>query len=1099
MNWAFFAGLSLSLVYLPAAELVENSSLNLRHPKGFSVSRVVTDQQAHNIRTIALDAQSQLYASSRGWIKKLVDIDADGHIDRVSLFTKTVTGASGMVFVGNDLYAIADGYFCRYLDSNGDGVADGPPQKFFEFNSGEGGAHSLRRGPDGSWYIITGPHTRLSGQHWNHPGSPIRQPEAGALIHISADLSRSEVLAQGFYNAADFDFHFTGAVFAPDSTLTQDQFMPWHTLPRLYHVAHASHHGWRQPGPFRPWSMPDYYPDQVPVNWSLNGNVGSGIEFYRHYQFPENYRQGAFLCDWENGQVLHFQPSSFRSSFTSSVNPFIESYGNNGFTPVDIVVEKDGSLLVASGGRGTSGGVYRVKYVQLDPDTGKLPDQPLPYLSNLEAVLRPPQRLELWSRARWMPLAAREGRGSFETVAASALDSEVNKLAAVDVLTEMFGGLSQRVAYRTSKSGFESVRARTARSLSRYPFYGYLAILNELALDDEPLVRRSALDTILDHSGNIPASEMLRTSSQNLGHDDQRVREGAIAIAARLPEIQWQLLTNKMRTFPSLERLSISLAAIDRAGPDTINEFAIDVALGVLGNPEKGTPLLGLLASRVLMRSFGDWNLEQTTTEAFAPFELSMASPLVSDRSIQIVDTIRPLFPTGGAPLLDAELARLLGMFGDSNPDSVHRMLNAFNVQSLPASDIHYLAAIAQLNPTSTPGAVTNLADVLLWLDNKVGVAIDLPVQEWKPRVIEIAKRLVEKYPIVGFALTRHRDFARSEHAYLAKALTPTQRAVARAVFGSAIQTRPDFVWTPDLIELMAQDPSPELFGRLRELWTQGGLRESIVRGLAQQPGIVDRDKFISALTSSEPKTVAAAVNALTEIEEPNRWQVVGPMMTALHRAMTRPQQAEVRSAILGWLKKHGGLTEEIIETDTDQRSLELAYAPLFAWFSNQYKAVAIALSGMEEDRFEFWQEQIRSVPWRHGKIEKGARLFVDRKCADCHAGGQGYGPDLLGVTERHTPVGLMRTIVFPHLDVAEEYSVQNITTKSGERYSGVIVFESPNTILLQPEDGETVRLRHTEIQQRISTHQTTMPIGLMKRANARDLADLYAYLKTLN
>lgn len=1082
-----------------AADLVENPLLNLRHPEGFFIKQFATDEQVHDVRTIALNAKNQLYASSRGWIRRLGDADGDGEVDDVALFTETLTGASGMVFVGNDLYAIADGYFCRYLDSNADGIADGPPQRFFEFDSGPGGAHSLRRGPDGSWYIMAGPHTRLRNQHWNHPGSPIRSPEAGSLIHISADLSRSEVLAEGFYNATDFDFHFSGGVFTPDSALTQDQLMPWHALPRLFHVAHGAHHGWRQPGPFRPWSKPDYYPDHVPVNWSLNGNIGAGIEFYRHHQFPKEYRDGALVCDWENGRILHVQPRIFQSSYTSTVNTFVESTGNIGFTPIDLVVEDDGSLLVASGGRGTAGGIYRIKYLQLDPETGKLPDQPPPYLSNLDAALRPPQRLEIWSRANWMPLAFREGRRAFEGVAMSLNDPEEYKLVAVDVLTEMFGGLNQAVARMTSKSAFASVRARTAWSLSRYPFYGYLVVLNELSVDESPFVRRAALDTIFDHRSNIPASEMLRTSSQNLGHEDSRVREGAIAVAAALPDMQWQLLTNRLDKAPSLHRLSVALALIERAGSDTINEFAIDEALRVLGDPEKGTPLLGMVASRVLMRSFGDWNLARTTTEAFAPFELSLASPFTSDRSMQIVDTIRRIFPTGGVPLLDAELARLLAMFGDPDPDTVLRMLRAFSVQSPASSDIHYLAAIAQLNPASTPGAVTNLAEVLLWLDNKVGTARELPEQDWKPRVVEVATRLIEKYPIVGSSLMGHREFVRPEHAFLAQALLPVQQPVARQIYLSAIQSQPNFSWTPGLVELMADERSAQVFGWLRGLWGVAGLREAIVRGLSKQPDVLDRDKFIAALNSSEPETVVAAATALTEIAETNYQQVIGPMIAALYRASTRPAQVEVRLRIVGWLKKHGGLPADVLETDTDLRSLEIAYTPVFAWFENAHKVIAVTLSGMQEDSFDFWQEQIRSVPWTRGKVDKGRKLFADHQCANCHAGGTGIGPDLLGVSERHTPTGLIRTIIYPHLNVTENYSVCNITTKGGEHYSGVIVFESPNTILLQTEKGETVRLRHTEVKQRVATHQTTMPIGLMKRTNARDLADLYAYLKTLN
>jgi hypothetical protein len=42
------------------------------------------------------------------------------------------------------------------------------------------------------------------------------------------------------------------------------------------------------------------------------------------------------------------------------------------------------------------------------------------------------------------------------------------------------------------------------------------------------------------------------------------------------------------------------------------------------------------------------------------------------------------------------------------------------------------------------------------------------------------------------------------------------------------------------------------------------------------------------------------------------------------------------------------------------------------------------------------------------------------------------------------------------------------------------------------------VRVTQGSIAQRRVTHDSTMPLGLLKGVNARGLADLYAYLETL-
>ena len=396
----------------------------MRHPPGFLITQFARRELAPDIQSLTLDTMGRVVVSGRGWIRRLEDADADGKAESATTFAETATGARGMVFIGNDLYCATDGSFGRYLDSDGDGKADGPAQRFFDFAFGPEGVQTIRRGPDGSWYVLTGRHGGLGPAHWNHVGSPIRNPVGGSLLHISPDLSRSEVVAQGFLHASDFDIHSSGMIFTYDQGVPNEAFLPWLGMPRLFQVAHGAHHGWRWDGNDHPWAKAEYDPAQVPILWSANAGAPAAMTFYQHHQFPTDYRGSLFVGDWETGRITVFKLLSSPSGFTVSSAPFIEPIGRNGFTPTAMAVGKDGSLYIATGGQGTGNGVYRIQFIQVNTKTGKLPDQPPTYLSNFDAVLRAPQRLEAWSRAHWMPLALREGRRSFEQVCMSIADPE---------------------------------------------------------------------------------------------------------------------------------------------------------------------------------------------------------------------------------------------------------------------------------------------------------------------------------------------------------------------------------------------------------------------------------------------------------------------------------------------------------------------------------------------------------------------------------------------------------------------------------------------------------------------------------------------------
>ncbi len=389
------------LALIPAPALAA-ADLGLRVPPGFKVTLYADQDLANDLYAMTLDADGNVVVTSQGWVKRLLDTKGAGKADKAEIIAATATGGMGICFDGGDLYFCGDGWFSRYRAGKDKGTLEPKPEKFIPLAFTEHGGHAMRKGPDGWWYVIGGNMSDIDQRHVTRPDSPIKKPEAGALLRLPPDCKSCEVIAHGFRNPYDFDFNADGDIFTYDSDVEADSFLPWYSPTRLYHVAYGGHHGWRLGGWLRSWARPDYYIDTTDILYPIGRGSPTGVTCYRHDQFPEHYRGGIFACDWTFGKVYYCPLTPDKATYKTKPEVFLEAVGANGFDPTDIVVAPDGSLFISMGGRKTRGAVFRVEYV----GDGKTPVQRRPEpKTDLDKVLQAPQPLDAWSRARWEPQA----------------------------------------------------------------------------------------------------------------------------------------------------------------------------------------------------------------------------------------------------------------------------------------------------------------------------------------------------------------------------------------------------------------------------------------------------------------------------------------------------------------------------------------------------------------------------------------------------------------------------------------------------------------------------------------------------------------------
>jgi putative membrane-bound dehydrogenase-like protein len=1066
----------------------EVADLGLKLPPGFRARIIADETLANDTYAMTLDAKGRVVVTTRGAVKTLHDDNGDGRLDRASLFAETESGGMGLCFDGNDLLFCGDGWLSRYRDANGDGRADGPPERLLPLVFTEHGGHAMRKGPDGFWYVIGGNDSRIGTQHVTAPRSPVVAPEAGALLRLTPDGRQSEIYADGFRNPYDFDFNAAGDLFTYDSDVERDIFLPWYAPTRLFHVAQGGHHGWRVTGYLRSWPRPGYDPGTVDVLEPVGRGSPTGVVCYRHSQFPAKYRDGLFILDWTFGKVFFVRLVPSGTTYRAQLEVFLEPTGTSGFAPTDAVVAPDGALLISIGGRRTRGAVYRIEFEgrRMDPEPA----------TELDAVLRAPQPLDAWSRARWEPLATKLGRAAFLDAACDQARPAPDRRRAVEVATERFGGLDRRVADALVKDSADAVRARLAWSLGRAPIAGGEAVLVKLTDDPDPSVRLAALDAWDDTSWkNVVSDSEAKLLVGNLGHVDKRVRQAAARLAARSTEETWSLVARALPDSTLQARLSGALAELwrhpDRVVHDATGEQVCDVL-------EKTTdPDLRIQAIRLIQRALGDYHLVNPTIEVETGYSTQPSLTGHETLAHRIRKLVRPLFPTG-IERLDDESARLLAMLEDDDPALPAQVAAFWTGSSSPTRDLHYLIVLERLHSPRDPALRARVARAVVALDGKLAGQEQRTKQTWNDRIGEVVGRLLERDPGLGTALLNEKGFVSPNHVALALALAPPERAQAARRYLGAVQADPDYLWSGPLIDLLAGLPTREVRPAFRSQWNNYALRDALLPRLASPPDEADRAIYLDALDSSQPDVIRGALGALESLPRDKAPAHLVPVLRLLRRLTLEPRESPLRKQSLRLFERQTGEHYGVTETNSDVAALRRAYEPILEGFKRANPKLLAQLQNASED-LAAWSERLKRVDWKAGDSSRGSKLFLERGCQTCHSGPRALGPDLTGVTDRLSREDLFTAIVAPSLDVSPLYRTTQVETRDGRVYSGTIAFESADGLILQTGATTTVRVATPDMISRHVGTRSLMPDQLLQGLGDRDLADLDQYLRSLS
>lgn len=1079
----------------PAAPLVEHRAFGVRLAAGFEITQFSDEKLADDIQTMTVDGQGRVLVSGPGYIRWLVDTNLDGRADIKIDYAATPGGGMGLYGDGVNLAFVGDQGLWSLKDLNGDGMADGTAVKNLNLRTGEHGAHGLRQGPDGLVYLVAGNDAEAHAGLITDPHSPVRSPEAGCVLRISPDFKSVGIFAHGLRNPYDLDFNWLGDLFTFDSDVEREFLLPWYTPTRVYHLGYGGHHGWRLPGFQRSFHRPDSDPGTVPMTRSMGRGSPTAVVAYRHLQFPSTYQNGLFLMDWTFGRILFTPAIPDGSSYQLMPDVFLEPMGTDGFAPTAGVVAPDGSLLVSVGGRKTRGSVYKIRYTQ-DPMRLSLATNWFQLAkTDVDLALLAPQPLAAWSRSIWKPIASRLGPQSFDSAVLDSRLPDSMCVRAVEILTEVHGGMMTSTAQLAVKHPSPFVRARVAWSLGRTPCKEFAPLLLELSKDPSPLVRRNALEAMLEQVEWISAPMVAQAALASAAHTDKHLRMLSARLATLLPVENWKAYYASLMRLGASSQLACSLAVAWRFPTNGLNEALIYQTLRSLKNAQ--TPAEKLQGVMLLVQGMGDWRVHSPSSELYTAYEAQFSPNPTNSIARRMADTIRDYLKSDNKELI-RETARLLAMLGDSDPLTASLVLDQVNTSTAPGEDFHFLTVLSKLAGKPDRRHTERISEALLNMTRKVRGLDNQPKQTWRERSLELYEALFRRDPNIPGLLLATPAFVRTENLPLALSLDFPSRQKAARLWLAALKQNPAERWTAETVKLLSGLPLAETRALLRTRWSDTDIRDPLLLALAREPDREDKEAFAWGLNSLNKEVINASLDALLILP---REAGQGPIEEAL-RLLVRLGQSpmsDVRpGAVVQLINRLTGQRFPLPESGATPAQIRLASQAIFDWCAPRFPSTARLGVTAGQSAVE-WEALLQQTAWDKGDAEAGSRLFQARQCVVCHGGVSGIGPDLTGATRRWSPKDLMGQIRYPNREIAEAYRATKIETRDGAQHLGIVAYYSAEGVILRTAEGRTERIAQSEIVKQRAAEDSIMPEGLLQGLGSQDLADLYAFLRLLD
>ena len=1050
----------------------------------FRVEQVMLDDETGSLIAMAFNEFGELILSREGGPLLLADVTKEpGETGRIRTLCEEVKSCQGILPLNGKIYVTGDGPsgVALYLlsDQNRDGSFEVERMIVpFAGELGEHGPHGVELGPDGFLYVTVGnasksktPVANTSPYFHYYEGDLVPRMEdpgghavgvqapGGTIIRASLDGSLVERVAGGLRNIYDLTFDQFGELFLHDSDLETNIGMSWYRPTRIYHVPNGAELGWRSG-----WSkFPNYFTDVTPPVAETGRGSPSGATIYQHFQFPARYHNAIFFADWSEGRILAATPRQEGAGYEMKVEEFCSGRPMN---VTDLAVGTDGTLFFSTGGRGTSGGVYRIAW------NGVIPKELYTYNNEFEQVIRMPQPNSAWGRQALAALRAKLDENWERTISGIATDkrNEVDyRIRAIDLMF-LYGPFPtpELVSELAADEDF-NVRAKIASLCGIKKDEALNANLDVLISDNHPLVRRRAAESYF-RIGELPQLSKIMAM---LGSKDRTESAVARRLIERAPANTYQqtiLKTEDATTFIN------GAIAILTAYPTLESSYQILARVThFMGGYLTDAEFVDVL--RVAQLALSQGNVDAEKIPGFG-------------------NRIAAEFPAGSGTI-NKQLAMIMAFMKNADIDA--RAKEYFESSNNKAADKLFVAMMLQtigrqLNDESRL-AILDYLETAFYLEegstyrNYIGTAIEQLVQNGtRPDQIEMILQNGGKWP----------------HAMLQSFFVLQERLSAQQVeyvIDADIKMRESDDTQSrkvrlGIIAMLAESKDAKAHEYLREIWqTRPEFRNEICLGLAQVPDGANWAYLVTSIPVLDDTIGNEVVRTLRQVNRrPKKARQYRELIEMGFR-LREDGALEVSKLMKHWTG------EEVERASTSGQRWELAMKHWLQWYAREWPGETPVnvepLSKVGHYSAERVLAHLEEFEVQ-GNPSLGKSVFQKANCSACHrVGTEGatFGPDLSNLANRFSRREILESIIDPHKVVSDQYKSKKVLTVDGDQLFGMLIRDSSGDYLLQDSEGRTLRISDDEIDEIADSELSSMPEGLLDTLSLDEILHLFAYL----
>lgn len=1048
----------------------------------FRVEKVLDGEETGSLIAMTFTEFGHILASQEGGPLLLIhDSDGDKIPDKVKTYCDKVKNCQGILSLNGDVYVTADGEegwaLYRLSDKDRDGELETVKALVkFDCTNPEHGPHGIALGPDGLIYVMVGNHATATKAA--DPSSPYRhyydgellQPKyedpgghavgikapGGTVIRTDTEGDGVQVVAGGFRNAYDIAFSRDGELFTHDSDMEADEGTSWYRPTRLLHVLPGGEYGWRSG-----WgNWPDYFVDTLPSALETGRGSPTGMVTYQHFMYPQKYQGMMFSADWSQGKILAIKLDRDGASWKGSSEVFLEGHPLN---VTDIDIGQDGWLYFVTGGRGTSGGVYRVVW------KGTVPESVKNLGPTLSAVVRQPQLQSSWARQNIALLRAKIGDDWEKTllgVARSTANPLEYRRQALEVL-QLYGPpptLDQLLILTEDRN--ETIRAKAAELLGLQADDEARDRLIALLGDSDRNVRRRACEALL--RADQPVS--LDALTPLLRSDDRFEATAARRLLERQPVSQWKERALKSRDVRVLIQSGLAL-------------------MTVAPSRDNGLELLQSV-SQALRRFVSDRDF----VDLMRVTQVALLRGKILPHDVPgLKQQLAEEFPASDS-LMNRELARLLCYLQASN--AMDRYLAYLKSDASDIDRLHLALHLRYLKEGWTPQSRMSVLQFYEEAQTRRGGSgypryILNVTKDFVAGMDAQAARAVlmrgDELPNAALGALYHLPPEVDEE--LLQALRKVDQKLAANRQDDAAQRL-----QVGIVAILARAGDAESMAYLRTAWERDPFRRSAVAmGLAFQPTGDNWPYLVRSLPLLEGNSAGIVLDRLLTVGQAPEDGDFYRYVIVLGLRMKDTAGEKACKLLKFWTGENPA---------GDDASLDDQLAGWQKWYAGNFPELPEAklpeAEGISHYKFDELLKHLTGEEGLRGSAKKGAEVFAKANCIKCHRHGdkgESMGPDLTTLTKRFTKRETLESVMFPSYVISSQYAAKKVLTTDGRTLVGIVSAGAAGEKVILQSTGEKISLKDDDIEELAPSKVSAMPAGLLDALSLEEISDLFAFL----